>query len=156
MRTHTITIIVILFLLVPALSPAADSARVVVRENAIRAQCRFFAPVKAKIRYNDLLTIISRSGDWYKVSFKGVNGCVHKSAIEEKSFKLGGGFAPGGQAPSRDEVSLAGKGFNPQVEASYKGSHPELDFRSVDEIEHYQVSSDALTEFLKNGGLSEP
>lgn len=155
MRTHTAIIIVILFLLVPGLSPAADSARVIVRENAIREQCRFFAPVKAKIRYNDLLTILSKSGDWYKVSFKGVKGCVHKSAIEEKSFKLGGGFASGG-GPSKDEVSLAGKGFNPQVEASYKGSHPDLDFRSVDAIEHYQVGSDALTEFLKNGGLSEP
>ena len=52
--------------------------------------------------------------------------------------------------------NLAGKGFNPQMEASYKGSHPDLDFRSVDAIEHYQVSSDALTEFLKDGGLSEP
>lgn len=156
MRTHKAIIIVIFFLLVPAISPAADSARVIVRENAVRAQCRFFAPVKAKIRYNDLLTILSKSGDWYKVSFKGVNGCVHKSAIEAKSFKLGSGFASGGQAPSRDEVSLAGKGFNPQVEASYKGSHPDLDFSSVDAIEHYQVSSDAIAEFLKDGGLSEP
>ena len=156
MRTFTAITIAAIFLLSPVFSPAADTARVIVRENAIREQCRFFAPVKAKIRYNDLLTILSKSGDWYKVRFKGVSGCVHKSAIEEKSFKLGGGFSSQGQTPSRDEVSLAGKGFNPQVEASYKGSHPELDFRTVDAIEHFQVSSEALSEFLKDGGLSEP
>ena len=156
MKNYTAIITLILFLLAPAFSMAADSARVIVRENAIREQCRFFAPAKAKIRYNDLLTILSRSGDWYKVSFKGVKGCVHKSALEEKSFKLSSVVAGRGKGPSTDEVSLAGKGFNPQVEASYKGSHPDLDFHLVDAVERNQVSSEALSEFMRIGGLVEP
>lgn len=151
-----ITITAVFFLHLPGLCLAADSARVIVKENAIREQCRFFAPVKAKVRYNDLLAITGKSGDWYKVTFKGVNGCVHKSAIEQKSFKLGSLAGSAGSTASRDEVSLAGKGFNPQVEASYKGSHPDLDFRTVDTIEGFKVSSESLAEFVKGGGLNLP
>lgn len=143
-----------LFLQFAVVAQAADTARVIVKENAIREQCRFFSPVKAKIRLNDVLTVTGKSGDWYKVTFKGVNGCVHKSAIEQKSFKLGN--LVGSSGASKDEVSLAGKGFNPQVEASYKGSHPEADFRTVDTIEGFKVSNESLGEFLKNGGLNEP
>ncbi|WP_243369910.1 SH3 domain-containing protein [Geotalea sp. SG265] len=132
---------------------AADTARVIVKENAIREQCRFFSPVKTKIRLNDRLTVTAKSGDWYKVTFKGVSGCVHKSAVEQKSFKLGS-IMGSGKTASQDEVSLAGKGFNPQVEASYKGSHPEADFHTVDTIEGFKVSGDSLDEFLRNGGLN--
>ncbi|GAB7028202.1 hypothetical protein [Geotalea toluenoxydans] len=155
MKTIKTIITGVVFLQLCGISLAADSARVIVKENAIREQCRFFSPVKAKIRLNDLLTITGKSGDWYKATFKGINGCVHKSAIEQKSFKLGSLAGSKGRTASKDEVSLAGKGFNPQVEASYKGSHPEADFRTVDTIEGFKVSSENLGEFLKNGGLNE-
>ncbi len=145
----------IIFLQSCAWAMAADTARVIVKENAVRDQCRFLAPVKAKLRYNDLVTLTGKSGDWYKVTFKGVSGCVHKSAIQKKTFKLGT-INGTGQTASSDEVSLAGKGFNPQVEASYKGEHPEVDFHAVDTIEGFKVSSENLDEFLKNGGLKEP
>jgi len=53
-------------------------------------------------------------------------------------------------------VSLAGKGFNPQVEDSYKSRHPGLNYAGVDAIEHDVVSDDTLQAFMMKGGLTAP
>lgn len=134
---------------------AAETARVATKETAIRADAKFFAPVKATARYQDTLTIIGRRGDWFQVKFRGTEGFVHKSAIEEKSFSLGSMAGKGGGASS-DEVALAGKGFNPQVEASYKQGHPDLDFRTVNQVGQYQVPAAELEKFIAAGGLNKP
>lgn len=151
------SIAIILFVIFSAgLLHAAETVRVITRENAVRKQCRFFAPVAAKVRYNDPLTLLSRNGDWYTVSFRGVSGCIHKSAVTTGSYSLSGGLGGRGGGASADEVSLAGKGFNPQVEAVYKGRHPELSFRSVDDVENCQATQEAFQAFLTKGGLTTP
>lgn len=133
----------------------AENVRVVTKENAIREQCRFLSGVKAKVSYNDSLEKKGAEGDWIKVKFKGVSGCIHKSAVDEKTVSLSG-VAGSGSKASADEVALAGKGFNPQVEESFKKNHPDLDFRIVDKIEKYQLSEESLRDFISNGGLNQP
>lgn len=153
---RNIAAVAVLSLLVLTTSlAAAETARVVTKENAIRADAKFFAPVKATVRYQDTLTVIARRGDWFQVKFRGVEGFIHKSALEEKSFSLGSLSGKKGGASS-DEVALAGKGFNPQVEASYREGHPELDFRSVDQVGRYQVPTAELENFIVTGGLNQP
>ena len=61
---------------------AAETIQVTTRENAVRGDCRFYAPVKLKVSLGDQLTVKGRKGDWYLVSAKGVSGCIHKSAVE--------------------------------------------------------------------------
>lgn len=150
------TIILIIALLgMTTLSVAAETVQVTTRENAVRGECRFFAPVKLKVSLGDRLTVKGRKGDWYLVSAKGVNGCIHKSAVEERSFAASGrGAAAGGTAA--DEVSLAGKGFNPQVEAGYRKSNKNLNYAAVDEIVRIQVNEKSLESFIQQGGLIQP
>ncbi|HBR20972.1 MAG TPA: hypothetical protein DD713_00140 [Nitrospiraceae bacterium] len=155
MRKIAILIGLLLTVLVPA-ADAADTARVITKESAIRADCKFFSPVRAKVKYNDTLEIISQEGDWFRVKFKNTKGCIHKSAIEEKTFKLSGLLGSRPQSATADEVSLAGKGFNPQVENSYKKKHPNLDFRTVDRIGEYTVSEGEMQSFITSGGLNLP
>jgi hypothetical protein len=112
----------IMFILLASLfcqTAAAETVQVTTRENAVRSESRFFAPVKLKVSLGDRLTVKGRKGDWYLVNAKGVNGCIHKSAVESRSFAAAGKGAKSG-GTSSDEVSLAGKGFNPQVEAGYR------------------------------------
>jgi hypothetical protein len=52
-----------------------------------------------------------------------------------------------------DEVALAGKGFNPEVESAYRAKHPEMDFAQVDKIEGFKVEPAALQVFIKEGDL---
>ena len=152
MRTILITI---LFCGLFSLSAAAETVKVTTRENAVRGDCRFFAPVKLKVVLGDSLTVKGRKGDWYLVSAKGVNGCIHKSAVEARSFASSGrGAATGGA--SADEVSLAGKGFNPQVEAGYRKSGKNLNYAAVDEIARISVSEKSLETFVQQGGLTPP
>jgi hypothetical protein len=103
----------------------------------------------------DKLTVTGRKGDWYLVSAKGVNGCIHKSAVEARSFASSGrGAATGGT--SADEVSLAGKGFNPQVESGYRKNNKNLNYAAVDEIARLSVGEKALESFVLQGGLIQP
>jgi hypothetical protein len=149
------TVIVILLCSLYCLTAAAETIKVTTRENAVRGECRFFAPVKLKVSLGDQLTVKGRKGDWYLVSAKGVNGCIHKSAVESRSFATAGrGAASGGT--SADEVSLAGKGFNPQVEAGYRKSNKNLNYAAVDEIIRIQVNEKSLESFVLQGGLIQP
>jgi hypothetical protein len=148
-------IIVILLCSLSCLDASAETLRVTTRENAVRRDCRFFAPVKLKVSLGDQLTVKGRKGDWYLVSARGVNGCIHKSAVQSRSFAAAGrGAATGGA--STDEVSLAGKGFNPQVEAGYRKSGKGLNYAAVDEIARISVSETSLESFVLQGGLIQP
>ena len=153
-----ITVYAISFLvcIFTSVSVCAGTARIITKENAIREDCRFFAPVKAKVRYSETVEIISSEGDWFRVRYKGISGCIHKSALEEKKFTFSGFTGPQSQAASGDEVALAGKGFNLSVEQSFKKSHPELNYQTVDMIENYSISEDDLRKFMINGGLNQP
>lgn len=149
------TILVILLNSLLCLTAAAETVQVTTRENALRKECRFFAPVKLKVTLGERLTVKGRKGDWYLVSARGVNGCIHKSAVETRSFASAGRGAASGGA-SADEVSLAGKGFNPQVEADYRKTNRELNYAAVDEIVRITVREDELESFVLKGGLIQP
>ena len=134
----------------------AETLSVVTRENALRADCSFLSAVKSKLNYGDQLEVVSTDGDWFKARYKTVKGCIHKSAVTDKKISLSGVKASKNSSASEDEVALAGKGFNPQVEDSYKRKHSELDFAKVDRIEKFKVPEDELIMFIKNGGLDQP
>jgi hypothetical protein len=54
---------------------------------------------------------------------------------------------------SSDEVALAGKGFTPEVESSYRAKHPEMNFAQVDRIESFKVDPATLQAFITEGEL---
>lgn len=134
----------------------ADTATVSVKESAIRASCKFSAPVKTSVYYGNVLEIISEEGDWFRVRFKGTEGCIHKSAIAKDPFfsRITNKLPFNKKSTAEGEVALAGKGFNPEVEAAYKNKNPRLNFQAVDNVEKYKVSRSSLKEFLENGKLN--
>lgn len=133
-----------------------ETAKIVTKNNFIREYCKFYAPVKASVRYDDLLEVISTNGDWFKVRVGEIEGCIHKSAIVRqrpiRPVLLGVDIEP----TSEDEVALAGKGFNYEVEESYKNSHPEMNFSLLDLIENYEVDENKIIEFINHGKLKLP
>ena len=54
-------------------------------------------------------------------------------------------------AASGDEMSLATKGFNSQVEADFKNQHKDIDFTWVDKMGQIKISIDDMRSFLKQG-----
>jgi len=130
--------------------------RVITKENALREACRFYSPVRANLRYGDTLDVLSSEGDWYRVKFKGTAGCIHKSAVEAKTVSSFQGIGGQRQGTTEQEVALAGKGFNPQVENAFKAKYPQMNFAIVDAIDRYKVDDNRVFEFIRLGGLTQP
>ncbi|MFZ5449348.1 MAG: SH3 domain-containing protein [Thermodesulfobacteriota bacterium] len=97
-------------------------------------------------------------GDWYKVEFEGKTGWLNRQAFgqPQAASKLNlPGLLLGSpvKQTSSDEVALAGKGFTPEVENSYRSKHPEMNFAQVDKIEAFTVPPAKLQAFIKEGDL---
>lgn len=108
------------------------------------------------VRYGDILDILNLEEDWYKVKFKNIIGYIHKTAIEKRNIQSTSLSGTQRYNTSDAEITLAGKGFNPQVENAYKNKHPEMKFYLVDTVETYYVSDNEVLFFIRNGGLLEP
>ncbi|MCF8068054.1 MAG: SH3 domain-containing protein [Desulfobacterales bacterium] len=137
---------------------AIQTALISTKENHIREYNRFYAPSLVKVYFEDEVEVISQDGDWFKVKFNEVEGWIHKSAIvknkkqELRPVLLGAEMAP----EEEDEVTLAGKGFNPEVEYALSQENPELNFAKVDEITSSEVDLAEVQAFIKEGGLNFP
>ena len=111
------------------------------------------APVPAGADVN----VVTISGDWYKVEYQGNTGWMHRQAFAQvqapKPGLPGMLFGSGVQQTKSDEVALAGKGFTPEVEASYRQKNPSANFAQVDQVESFQVDNAKLQAFIKEGGL---
>jgi len=56
---------------------------------------------------------------------------------------------------SEDELTLAGKGFNAQVEKEYRQRNSDLDYRAIDRMEGLTVTSAEVQRFLREGNLGK-
>lgn len=155
MKKEALAIVIFLLLALPVLV-VAGTARVITEVNVIRKDCRFYAPVVGQLKHGDALDILSKEGDWLTVRFGAVEGCVHKSAIEKQAIAMPKLKGAGTGRASAEEVTLAGKGFNPQVESKYRSSNPNLRYDEVDRIESYVLPGGDFNQFVKNGGLKVP
>jgi uncharacterized protein YgiM (DUF1202 family) len=106
------------------------------------------------------VTVQQKSGDWYKVEYQGKSGWLNRAAFPAAGTAPKGGGLPGllfgapVKETSSDEAALAGKGFTPEVESSYRQSHPEAKFAEVDKVEAFRVDAGKLQAFIKEGGLT--
>jgi hypothetical protein len=104
------------------------------------------------------LNVERQAGDWYKVEYQGTAGWINRQAFGKP--QASSGFSLPGlltgkpvKETSSDEVALAGKGFTPEVENSYRSKHPEMNFAQVDRIETFMVPPAKLQTFIKEGDL---
>ena len=104
------------------------------------------------------VTVQQQAGDWYKVEYQGKSGWLNRQAFPAPAtgskFNLPGMlFGAPVKESSSDEAALAGKGFTPEVESSYRQKHPEMKFAEVDKVEANRVDPAKLQAFIKEGGL---
>ncbi len=79
------------------------------------------------------VNVETQAGDWYKVEYQGTTGWLNRQALGKPQARSGfslPGLLTGKpvKETSSDEVALAGKGFTPEVENSYRAKHPETEF----------------------------
>ncbi len=150
------TILMVLAVLAtdPIIAPG-DQVTVKVLSQHLFPSPAFYSQPVAELALGQVLTVLESGTQWFRVSASSsLTGWVHSSAITPASAGSGS-VGSGSGAVSQDEVTLAGRGFNSEIEAAYSSDNPGLDFDKVDAIEGFEVSTQLLEAFLAAGSLVE-
>jgi len=127
-----------------------------VKKGELRLAPSFLGKIVARLYYGDRVYVLEEKGSWRKVGLSAgaAEGWIHASALTPKTIVLRAGAKDVETAASSDELALAGKGFNQQVESEFKAKNPNLDFAWIDKMETYVVSEEEMKQFLEKGRLS--
>jgi len=127
-----------------------------VKNGQVRSVPSFLGKIIAKLSYGATVNVLEQTGSWNKVALSGNagEGWMHASALTTKKIVLNPGDADVEKAASSDEIALAGKGFNEQVEGEFKKKNPAIDFVRIDKMEKIVVSQNEMQQFVKLGGLT--
>jgi hypothetical protein len=144
----------IILLLSVVFLAAAQTLKVTVKTTKLRNRPKFYAASVATLEFGDSIQKLDQQGDWIQgMTTTGLQGWVHQSAVEKPSFSLTARRTEG-TGTSADEVALAGKGFNEQVEQEYRKTS-DLDYTWVDRMAQMKISESEMERFLKEGKLGE-
>lgn len=130
----------------------AESMTVQVKKSPLRDQPSFLGKMIGEVYYGEKLQVVERKSSWLKVQTNDSEGWLHQSALTLKKIELVAGQSNVKRTAAADEMALAGKGFNAEVEKEFKKSS-ELDYEAVDLVESYKISDRDKVAFLEEGGL---
>ncbi len=131
----------------------AKNKSVQVRSSQIRSTPSFLGKIVGTVQYGDSVQVSREDGSWVKVKRNGVEGWMHGSALTAKKIVVNPGGAEAASAASGDELALAGKGFNKQVEDKFRQKNKNLNFALVDRLESIVISQQEIENFLQTGSL---
>ena len=134
-------------------SAFAASMSVQVRNCKVRATPSQLGAAVATVDYGAVVQAGAMQKGWYPVTTAdGKTGWVHESALSKKPIAMRAGTSDAATGVSSDEVSLAGKGFNEQVEKKLR-SEGKLDYTWVDRMSAFNVAADEIAKFRAQGHL---
>jgi len=137
---------------VSAFAAGAATMSVQVKNGQIRGTPSFLGKVVAPLNYGDKVQVMETKNEWMNVTGPGgQSGWVHSSALTKKKIVMNAGSQDVQTGASGDELALASKGFNSDVEADFKSKNKDVDFTWVNRMEKYKVSPEEMQEFLKEG-----
>jgi SH3-like domain-containing protein len=126
-----------------------------VRTSPMRATPSPLGRVVATLQHADQVEIIGKQTGWLQVrGAGGQTGWMNESALTKSKIVLRAGAEDVNRAASGEELALAGKGFNSDVEADFKSKNSNIDFTWIDRMEKIVVNDQEVVGFLKEGGLN--
>jgi len=152
MKKFLILFCVGLFVVASATAQAIKGGTMYVAAKTIelKSSTGFFASAKGTLAYGATVTILQINGKWAEVrsatnsSLSGWTATANLSAKRIVSGATSGATA--------NEVALAGKGFNQEIENAYKAKG-KLNYADVDRTEAQRVSKKDLQDFIVAGHL---
>jgi len=157
-RVKTVLFMILLICLTSlgAFAVGQKMMSVQVRDGKVRSSPSFLGKIVASLSYGDRVVARSEQGDWTGITLPGSSReCwMHKSALSRKKIVLKPGAEDVEKAATSDELALAGKGFNKQVEGEFKSGNPDVDYTWVDRMEKTVISQSTMQQFLKKGGVT--
>ena len=139
-----------------ALAQPNDLMSVQLKSADLREKASPFGAITGNLAYGDRVIILDQTGPWRQVKKAPggeITGWVHISALTEKHIQLKAGEDTATRASS-DEVAIAGKGFNSQVESQYK-ANTKLDFATIDKMEKLKIPLPEIRSFVETADLGK-
>jgi len=124
------------------------------KEAKLRSKASFLGKIFKKIPYGTKVKVEAEKGSWRNVTVDGVSGWLHLTSLTKKEIVLKADAKKVDSTVSDDELVLAGKGFNSQIEKDYRQNNPKLNFGLVDQMERFDVQPESIAGFIKDGGLN--
>jgi SH3-like domain-containing protein len=105
----------------------------------------------------DKVKVIATEGAWSQIANEQGEalGWMHSSALQRRALSLNPDGETATVEATSDELALAGRGFNSEVESEFKKNNADLPFDQIDALESRGVSRDEAVKFLQAGGLLE-
>ncbi len=134
----------------------AETLIVKIRSTYLRKEPKFYAQTLTSLKAGEKLEKISSQDGWIKVkTSRGLVGWIHSSSVQSKKFSLLAMDKSLKTEATADEVALAAKGFNKQVEESYRAKNRNVSYAWVEKMLQIKVSPAQIEEFLEKGQLGE-
>jgi len=126
-----------------------------ISKGVIKESPSMLAKTITEVKYGDRLTVLVEQGEWRKVATADgtVSGWIHSSALTSKRIVLASGSKDAQIAASSEEMAMAGKGFNSDVEKEFKDKNKNIDFSWVDKMETFSIPYEEIIKFLETGGI---
>lgn len=133
---------------------SSGEMNVEVREAQVKSSPNYLATSAGKVTYGMKVNVIGEQGSWYQINSPA--GWLPKTALTKHKVALNPDQKYAATSARHDEVALAGKGFNPQVEEQYKKDNADLAraYTQVDKIEQINISDAELKAFQTAGKLN--
>jgi hypothetical protein len=159
MNRQKISMVTFFLICVTALAAFAAGQKMMsiqVNTGVVRVAPSFLGGIVTQLSYGDRVLVLEEKESWTKVnlSWNAVKGWIHSSALTPKKIVLKAGTEDVEVAASGEEIALAGKGFNQQVESEFRAKNTNLDFTWIDRMEKCVISERQMKQFLKEGELS--
>jgi len=135
-----------LFAQIKSGSPAWVSAK----KADLKSSTGFFASTKGSLDLGAEVSVLQLNGKWAEVRSAANTSLSGWTAASNLSARK---IVSSGTTASANEVAMAAKGFNQEVEDAYKTSG-ELNYADVDKTEAITVSQDDLLKFVTEGHLN--
>ena len=124
---------------------------VAVKTVSLKSSTGFFASSKGTLNYGDRVTVLQINGRFAEVrsaANASLSGWTPSANLSARQIVSGNTATV-----SARETAMAGKGFNQEVEDSYK-RQGNLSYADVDRVEAITISETNLRRFLEEGRLS--
>jgi len=125
---------------------------VAVKTQPLKSSTGFFASTRGTLNYGDRVTVLQVNGRFVEVrsaTNSSLTGWAPSANLSAREIVSGNTATL-----SARETALAGKGFNQEVEDSYRSQNRNLNYADVDRVERITVSEADLRRFLEEGRLA--
>ncbi|MEZ4386433.1 MAG: SH3 domain-containing protein [Candidatus Krumholzibacteriia bacterium] len=131
---------------------AAEQLSMQVRQASLRSRPSYLSAATVEVAYGARLTVLETRGAWRKLrTADGAEGWLHESALTEKRVQLSAGQGDVQTGADTDELALAGKGFNEEVEKAFQADNRQIDYTWVDRMASWTVTPEEAVAFLAAG-----